>query len=100
MHLYIALMSILSVMIYSNRTSHYAEKFISSSLCASFHLPPHLYLCVHDMSAEFAPLLNISQNKWTLEEGDGGSGTICIVLPLLLGEKPRFGEIAPRFGWN
>lgn len=42
-HLYIALMSILSVMIYSNRTSQSAEKFISSSLRASSH-PPPLYL--------------------------------------------------------
>jgi len=41
-HLYIAFMSILSVMIYSNSTSHGAEKFISSSLRASFH--PPLYL--------------------------------------------------------
>lgn len=41
-HLYIALMSILSVMIYSNRTSHCAEKFIPSSLGASSHPPPYL----------------------------------------------------------
>lgn len=39
-HLYIALMSILSVMIYSNRTSHCAEKFICRSLNAWSHLFP------------------------------------------------------------
>lgn len=87
-------MSILSVMIYSNRTSHCAEKFISSSLCASSH--PPLRLCVHVMSAEFAPLLNISQNKWTLEEGGGGSGRIHAV-PLPLRERPHLGEIVLRF---
>lgn len=37
-------MSILSVMIYSTRTSHCAEKFISSSACASCHPPPRPYL--------------------------------------------------------
>lgn len=41
-HLYIAPMSILSVMIYSNRTSQCAEKFIPSSLGAPSH--PPLYL--------------------------------------------------------
>ncbi len=37
-------MSILSVMIYSNRTSHCAEKLIPSSLCASSHPPRRLCL--------------------------------------------------------
>lgn len=70
-YLYITLMSILSVMIYSNRTSQCVEKFISSSL--RVHRPILLFIssmCVHVLSAEFAPSLNISQNKWTLEEGD------------------------------
>lgn len=43
-HLYIALMSILSVMIYSNRTSHCAKKFIPSSACAWSHPPAPLDL--------------------------------------------------------
>lgn len=53
-------------------------------------------VCVHDMSAEFAPSLNISQNKWTLEEGHGGSGRDRAV-PSPLRDKPHMGEIAPRF---
>lgn len=56
-------------------------------------------MCVHDMSAEFAPSLNISQNKWTLEEGDGGSwGNRAVPLPLR--ERSHLGEIAPRFPWS
>lgn len=74
-------------MIYSNRTSHSAEKFISSSLSASSHPPPPLYL-LDVMSAEFAPSLNISQNKWTLEEGNGGSGGIRAVPSPAQGEAP------------
>lgn len=49
------------------------------------------------MSDEFALLLNISQNKWTLEEGDGGSGTTGVTLQPALREKPHLGEIAPCF---
>lgn len=48
------------------------------------------------MSAEFAPSLNISQNKWTLEEGHGGSGRDHAV-PLPLREKPHMGEIVLHF---
>ena len=48
------------------------------------------------MSVEFALSLNISQNKWTLEEGDSGSWGIYAV-PSPLGERPRLGEIVPCF---
>ena len=54
-------------------------------------------MCVHVMSAEFALSLNISQNKWTLEEGDGGLGGGIHAVPLPLGERRRLGEIAPCF---
>lgn len=33
-------------------------------------------MCVHVMPVEFALSLNISQNKWTQEEGDDGSGSV------------------------
>lgn len=49
------------------------------------------------MSDEFALLLNISQNKWTLEDGDGGSGTAGVTLQPPLRERPHLGEIAPWF---
>lgn len=70
-HLYIALMSILSVMIYSNRTSHCAEKFISSSLGASSHPPPRLDLldvCACHVSC-ICPVV-----KYFSEQMDPGGG--------------------------
>lgn len=83
------LMSILSVMIYSNRTSQCVEKFIPSSLRA--HHPFLLFISsmrVHVLSAGFAPSLNISQNKWTLEEGAARSWREGGESSLLGGEAP------------
>lgn len=45
-------------------------------------------MCVHVMSAEFAQSLNISQNKWTLEEEDAGSRGIRTVPSPAQGEVP------------
>lgn len=71
-HLYIALMSILSVMIYLNRTSHCAEKFISSSLCASSHPAPRLYLLVCVCACHVSWICPVV--KYFSEQMDPGGG--------------------------
>lgn len=69
----------------------------------SSHRPGLLFislLCAYVASVEFAPSLNISQNKWTLEEGDGwsvGGGVDPRWVFAAQDERPRLGEIVPRF---
>lgn len=94
-HLYIALMSILSVMIYSNGTSQCAEKFIPSSLRASSHPPLYLLDVCARLVSRICPVV-----KYFSEQMDPGGGRRWVKggiggASLALWERPRLGEIVP-----